>query len=144
MINSIAYILNAQLANSYKYLVNINSSFCRGLKKLHLLLICKSLTHFSFHFSITDIRFVPDQYYLNIFLSMLTYLSHPVFFHTNNANISVKISLPLEGVPIIYSVHKNNPMCSFVICLSNIAESFLPSSIPDLHLNLFSVQIKII
>ena len=107
---------------------NICSILCRSLEELHIKLGCEVLALLSAdlaHFF--EIRLVTDEYFLDVWFGMLLNLLNP------RADI-------VEGVFSSYVVHQNNSHCSFVVSLGDRSEALLPSGVPNLHLNLLSID----
>lgn len=106
---------------SLKSLFDIKIGFCTDFYKRNSILFSYLCSFFLLNLSFKiKIAFGSKKYLANIWRCMCLNLLHP----------SLHV---LEGCSINDGICQHYPSCSFVVCLSNILKSLLPSCIPYLQ-----------
>lgn len=121
------------VSESFKNLLNVDVLLCTCLDKVSIVLLCEDTTLVGWDLSLLgigrrELAFVCNDNSWNCFFCFFAHLKHPI------CNVFKGFSI----VHTIYEDHTRNPM---VVTISYIAESLLPSCVPDLKLHIFILML---
>ena len=117
------------LSNCLKSFSNINVILGTGLEERYPILLSNLLALGGLHHSVLHIALIPNQQFADIITRLFVNLFHPALYI-------------FKGFPVIHSICQNYTSGSFVVSLSNCFKTLLPGSIPNLHFNLFVINLE--
>lgn len=123
------YLISDVLPDGLEAFLDVGSLLCAGLHEGDVVGVCQLLPFAFIHHTVLDILFVPDEEHADVVQCMLLDLLHPI----------VDI---VEGGAVIYRVGHDDAHGALVVGLGDCAEPLLTSSVPDLHLDLFALDLN--
>ena len=121
----VLFDLSRELLEGHIY---VRSVLRRGFKELHIILTSQVLSLFRGYLAhVHEVRLVADKNFLHVRFRMLLDLLYP------RAHV-VKRVLPR------HVVHQHDAHRAFVVSLGDGSEALLPSGVPNLHLDLLTID----
>ena len=126
--SALSILLFDFLCHHFESLLHTLSTLSRSFKERHVESVCKFLSVFCLHFSIRLVVLIANKNLAHVWRGILFNFFHPVVD-------------AFKALLIADIVHDNDALSSTIVACSQVSESFLPCSIPDLKFDYLIVEL---